>query len=76
MLSTKQFEVLETSAILQPMLEGTRPIFTKYKYDTLGREMKEKVPKGEEPEQEQSFIRKYWMYMLIAFVLFNSLLGG
>lgn len=57
-------------------MEGTRPIFTKYKYDSLGKEMKEKLPKDQEPQEEQSFLRKYWLYILLAVMILPNLLGG
>ena len=43
-MTTKQYEIFETKAILQPLVEGPRPIFMKYKYDSIGREMKDKSP--------------------------------
>ena len=76
LLSAKQFEVMETNAVLAPLLEGTRPIFTKAKYDSVGREVREKLPKDQEPEQEQSFFRKYWLYILLAFMILPNILGG
>jgi hypothetical protein len=59
-------------------VEGTRPIFNKYKYDSLGKEIKERAPlkEGEEPQEEQSFLRKYWLYILLAFMILPNLLGG
>lgn len=44
-LTTKQYEVLDTKAKLAGFIEGTRPIFNKYKYDSLGKELKERAPK-------------------------------
>jgi hypothetical protein len=80
LLSTKQYEVFETKSSLSPIVEGTRPIFNKYKYDSLGKEMKERAPKGpnesQEPEEEQSFLRKYWLYILMAAMILPNLLGG
>ena len=48
LMTTKQYELLDTKANLQPLIEGTRPIFTKYKYDSLGREQKEKMPEEQQ----------------------------
>ena len=44
LLTTKYFDHFTTKALLQPLVEGARPIFTKYKYDSIGRELKEKQP--------------------------------
>lgn len=65
-----------TNSQLAPLVEGTRPIFNKYKYDSLGRELKEKLPKGEQPEEEQSFLRKYWLYILLAVMILPNMLGA
>lgn len=43
-MSTRQYETFETKTSLQTLFEGTRPLFTKYKYDSLGREAKVKDP--------------------------------
>ncbi len=60
---------------MQPLVEGTRPIFTKYKYDSLGRELKEKQP-NQPAEENQSFFGKYWLYIMIAMMVLPNLLGG
>ena len=44
LMTTKQYEIIETKTSLQPLVEGPRPVFTKYKYDSTGREHKEKSP--------------------------------
>jgi hypothetical protein len=41
LLTTIQFEIVDTKAIITPTYEGTRPIFTKVKYNSLGGEVKE-----------------------------------
>ena len=41
LLTTKQFDVLESKALIAPTFEGTRPIFTKVKYSSQGLEVKE-----------------------------------
>lgn len=61
---------------MQPLVEGARPIFTKYKYDSIGRELKEKQPGQPAAEENQSFFSKYWMYIMIAMVLLPNLIGG
>jgi hypothetical protein len=38
LMTTKQFEKFDTKCQLAPLVEGTRPIFTKVKYDSLGKE--------------------------------------
>lgn len=76
LMSTRQYEIFDTKSNLSPIVEGTRPIFNKYKYDSLGKEMKEKLPKGEQPEEEQSFLRKYWLYILLAAMILPNLLGS
>lgn len=74
LLTTKQFETFSTKTQIAPLFEGTRPIFTKGKYDSKGTELHEK--KESEPEEEQSFFRKYWLYILLAFLVLPNLLGG
>lgn len=79
LLTTKQFDTFDTKASLVPLVEGTRPIFTKYKYDSQGKELKERAPTnpdGSPPAEEQSFFSKYWLYILIAFLVLPNLLGG
>lgn len=75
-MTTKQYEIFETNTQLAPLVEGTRPIFNKYKYDSLGKEMKEQLPKSEQPEEEQSFLRKYWLYILMAMMILPNLLSS
>ena len=43
LLTTKQYDVMETKGVVQQLFEGTRPIFMKYKYDSLGRQVAEKA---------------------------------
>lgn len=46
-----------------PLVEGTRPILTKYKYDSQGKKLKEREstnPYVTTPVEEQSFFSKYW----------------
>jgi len=76
LLTTKYFEHFTTKALLQPLVEGARPIFTKYKYDSLGRELKEKQPGQPAAEENQSFFGKYWLYIMIAMMVLPNLLGG
>jgi hypothetical protein len=74
-MTTKQFEIFETKASLQPLVEGPKPIFTKYKYDSIGRELKEKSPEQQQAEEPQSFFGKYWLYIVIGFLVLPNLLG-
>jgi hypothetical protein len=74
-LSTKVFDVLTTRAEITPTFEGARPIFTKVKYDSIGMEVKDKQGSVGEPEEEQSFLRKYWLYILLAFLILPNLLS-
>eukprot|EP00347_Sterkiella_histriomuscorum_P010603 403375639 len=78
LLTTKQYEEFDTKSKLAGVIEGTRPIFNRYKYDSMGKELKERAPvkEGEEPQEEQSFLRKYWLYILLAFMVLPNLLGG
>ena len=77
LLTTKQFEQFTTKGVVSTMGEGARPIFTKYKYDSLGREMKEKAPgQAQAPEENQSFFSKYWLYIMLAMMILPNLLGG
>lgn len=78
LMTTKQWDHVNTKCVLSPMVEGTRPIFTKYKYDSQGKEMKERAPNpdGSQPQEEQSFFSKYWLYILIGFLVLPNLLGG
>lgn len=81
-MTTKQFDQFDSKASLVPLVEGTRPIFTKYKYDSQGKEQKERAPvinpdgTTAVPAEEQSFFSKYWLYILIAFLVLPNLLGG
>ena len=75
-MTTKYFDHFTTKAVLQPLIEGARPIFTKYKYDSLGRELKEKQPGQPAPEENQSFFSKYWLYIMLAMFILPNLLGG
>ena len=76
LLTTKQFDMFDTKAQIAPLFEGTRPIFTKVKYDALGRELKEKAAGAEGvPEEEPGFFRKYWLYILLAFLILPNLLS-
>ena len=43
---------MDSKAIVSPMFEGARPIFTKVKYDSLGREQKEIKAGAQEPVEE------------------------
>jgi hypothetical protein len=76
LLTTKYFDHFTTKASVQPLVEGARPIFTKYKYDSLGRELKEKQPGQPAAEENQSFFGKYWLYIMIAMMVLPNLLGG
>ncbi len=75
-MTTKQYEIFETKGVLQPLVEGPRPIFMKYKYDSTGREMKNQEQEKQATEENQSFFGKYWLYILIGFIVLNSLGGG
>lgn len=50
---------------------GTRPTFGRKNYDSKGHEKKEIVKEGEggKKEEEQSFVGKYWLYILMAFLI-------
>ena len=76
LMTTKQYETFETKASVQGLTEGPRPIFMKFKYDSTGREMKSQEQEKQQAEENQSFFGKYWMYILIGFLLLNSLGGG
>ena len=75
-MTTKQYETFETKGVLQSLVEGPRPIFMKYKYDSTGREMKSQEQEKQATEDNQSFFGKYWLYILIGFIVINSLGGG
>lgn len=77
-MTTKQFDTFDSKTLLQPLAEGPHPILTKYKYDSLGRELKEKSPEQMQAEanEPQSFFGKYWLYIVIAFLVLPNLLGG
>jgi len=70
----KQFDNFESKAVIAPIPEGARPMFTKFKYDSTGKETKEKPPGEQQPEEEVSIFRKYWYLWLIGgYILMNML---
>ena len=75
-MTAKQYETFETKSVLQTLVEGPQPIFTKFKYDSVGREMKAPEALKQQEEESQSFIGKYWLYILIGFLVLQSLGGG
>lgn len=81
-MQERQFKVHVGRSILLKMSEGSRPEFELAKYDSQGgmvqaKAVKKKVTtadgKTEEvevaPEAEQSFLQKYWMYLLIGWLM-------
>ena len=77
LMTTKQFETFDTKSVLHGLVEGPRPLFTRYKYDSIGRELKEtKTPEQQAADEPQSFLSKYWLYIMIAFLVLPNLLGG
>ena len=78
LLTTRQYEEFSSKAKIIPYLEGNRPLFTKADYDSQGKEVRVQKLGQEgagEPEEEQSFLRKYWLYILLAFLILPNILG-
>jgi len=55
---------------------GSRPTFGRRNYDSKGHEKKEIIKEGEggqKKEEEQSFLGKYWLYIMMAFLILPRL---
>ena len=74
-MTTPEWESFKTSAGVSVPEHGTRPTFSTKNYDSKGHEKKEAVEEKKEKEAEQSFIGKYWMWIMIAFMVLPRLLG-
>ena len=63
------------------MMQGSQPEFQKTSYDTLGGEKKVQAPtigpdgqpQAPPPEQEKTFFQKYWMYILVGYLVLTTL---
>ena len=76
LMTTPDFSGFKTSAIVDSPKAGSRPIFenpTK-KYTSTGMERKD-VAAEEAQKSEPSFLGKYWMYILLAFLVLPRLFG-
>lgn len=81
LMQERQFEKFVGKAVLSKMLSGAQPEFSRPAYDTLGGERKPQAavgPDGKpgtapEPPQEQSFMQKYWWYIVIGFLVVQTL---
>ena len=76
LMTTPDFTAFQTHTSVFTPQAGSRPIFdnpTK-KYTSTGMERKEEVP-AEMKQQEQSFLGKYWMYILMAFLVLPRIFG-
>lgn len=78
-LLERQFELFSGKVLLSKMQQGAPVEFQKELYNLQGEEMKvrkqgEVGEKKEEPEK--SFIQKYWMQMLIGFLVIQAMSGS
>jgi hypothetical protein len=76
-MTTADFSSYLTTAFVESPSAGSRPVFdnpTK-KYTPVGGEKKEVKPE-EAAQQESSFLSKYWMYILLAFLVLPRLFEG
>eukprot|EP00355_Strombidium_rassoulzadegani_P000762 CAMPEP_0168615016 /NCGR_PEP_ID=MMETSP0449_2-20121227/4282_1 /TAXON_ID=1082188 /ORGANISM="Strombidium rassoulzadegani, Strain ras09" /LENGTH=132 /DNA_ID=CAMNT_0008655733 /DNA_START=428 /DNA_END=826 /DNA_ORIENTATION=- len=80
LMQERQFSLFAGSAELKLAEEGKRALFSKIEYDSQGHEqiVKKTAADGtpSQPEQEKSFIQKYWWQMLIGFMVIQTLSGG
>ena len=70
-MTTPVFEGFKTQADVSVPEHGTRPSFGRKNYDSKGHERKEIVKEieGQKKEEEQSFLGKYWLYIMMAFLI-------
>ena len=77
-MTTPEWSGFMTDAVLDVPEHGVRPKFDRKNYDSKGFMKKEVVKDADgkkPPEEEQSFFGKYWMYILIAFMVLPRLFG-
>jgi len=74
-MTTPVWDSFKTSAGVSVPEHGTRPVLSTKNYDSKGHEKKEAIEEKKEKEAEQGFISKYWMWILIAFMVLPRLLG-
>ena len=74
LMTTPVFEGFATEADVSMPEHGLRPQFARKNYDSKGFEKKAPVEEEKKKEEEQqSFFSKYWMYILIAFMVLPRL---
>jgi len=72
LMTTATWEGFKTQADVSVPEHGSRPHFGRKNYDSKGHEKKEIVKEGEggaKKEEEQSFLGKYWLYIMMAFLI-------
>jgi hypothetical protein len=78
LMTTADFSTFKTRADVKTPQTGSRPVFHDQikKYNSIGMEKKEVKNDGSpQQQQEQSFLSKYWMYILAAFLILPRLFG-
>ena len=78
MMTTPVFDEFKTQAEVSAPEYGSRPSFGRKDYDSKGHEKKVIVNKeggeaGQKKEEEQSFLSKYWLYIMAAFLILPRL---
>lgn len=77
LMTTPEWDSFLTKADVGVPDHGDRPKMAQAKsYDSKGHVKKEAPKEGaKKPEEEQSFFTKYWMYILVAFMILPRLFG-
>ena len=77
-MTTPVFDAFKTRAVVDAPQTGYffKPDTAQQgiKFDAKGREKKVEVPDAKKEEEQQSFISKYWMWILGAFLILPRLL--
>ena len=79
LMTTPAWEGFKTMAEVNVPDHGTRPSFGRKNYDSKGHEKKEVVKTaegGEKKEEEQTFLGKYWLYIMMAFLILPRFFEG
>lgn len=74
-MTTPEWDGFKTAAVVSVPEHGSRPEFSRRNYDSKGHEKKEPEVEQKEKEADQGFLSKYWMYILMAFIVLPRLFG-
>lgn len=81
LMTTPAWEGFKTQAEVNVPNHGSRPSFGRKNYDSKGHEKKEVVKEsgeggGVKKEEEQSWLSKYWLYIMMAFLILPRFFEG